>query len=365
VDWNTLQPRIGVAYDVTGRGTSVLRASFDRFDAIQGTFLAETLNPNGFSGNSYSWIDTNGDGIPQTSEWLSPANLLSGAGGLFTRVDKHLQRPYSQEVNVGYEQQIVSDIRVAANYYYRSIKQQYAERNMANLPSDYAPMASINPLTGAPITIYNLDPAKVGLSDFLITNIPSLDDNAYHAVEFTAQKRMTKRWQLLSGFTIQRKKGTYSRGLTDDFNNPNNNINRANSILDYDAPYVFKLDGSFQFPGSVGFSTNYQHYTGYPLDPNLGPPTAVFQGLNQGPTSVIVQTRGATRLPSINLLNLRLSRPTKLGDRFLLEPLVDLFNVTNANTLTGQVSTVGPNFLRPTDQVLNPFIARFGLRFSF
>lgn len=371
VSWNTIQPRIGVAFDLSGKGTSVLRASFDRFDLVQGTYLAETLNPNGFSSNSYRWIDANGDGIPQPSEWLSPANLISSAGGVFTRVDPHLKRPYSEEVNVGFEQQLFHDLRVGVNYYYRSNKQQYAEENVANLPGDYTPVTSLNgvpitnPLTGQPFTLYNLNPAKVGLSDFLITNIGSLDNNSYNAVEFTAEKRMTHKWQLLSGFTIQQKKGTYSRGLTDDFNNPNNNVDRNNSILDLDATYVFKLASIFQLPAGVQFATNYQHYTGYPLDPNFGPPSAIFQGLNQGPTSVIVETRGKTRLPSIDLLNLRFSRPISFRDRFTLEPIVDLFNVTNANTLTGAVSTVGPNYLSPTDQVLNPFIARFGLRFSF
>ena len=109
---------------------------------------------------------------------------------------------------------------------------------------------------------------------------------------------------------------------------------------------------------------NYQHYTGYPLDPNNGPPTAVFENLNQGQVSVIGETIGNIRLPNVNIVNLRLSRPTHLGDRFNLEPIVDLFNIGNANTVISEVPTGGSSFEKPTNQI-NPFIARFALRLSF
>ncbi len=43
---------------------------------------------------------------------------------------------------------------------------------------------------------------------------------------------------------------------------------------------------------------------------------------------------------------------------------MDLFNVTNNNAVTSEVEPFGPNFLRPVN-VLNPFVARFGLKVSF
>ena len=370
--WNTFRPRIGAAYDLTGKGRSVLRAYFGQFDLIEGAELAEQINPNGLSTQTYTWNDTNGDGIPQQGEWDLPANLVSASGGVVTTVDPNLKRPYTTEVNVGYEQQAFSSVMLGINYYYRTIKNEYAERNLANPTSDYTATqidnqgsSLVNSITGTPITLYNLNPAVVGQSNYLITNIPELNNNSYNGLEITAQKRMSNGWQLLAGYTLQQQKGTYRRGLTDDFNNPNNEINRTNAILNYDATQMFKVLSNYTLPtAGLDIGINYQHYTGYPLDPNNGPPTAVFENLNQGQVSVIGERVGNIRLPNVNILNLRLSRPTHLGERFTLEPIADLFNLTNANTIISEVPTGGSSFKRPTNQ-LNPFIARFGLRFSF
>jgi hypothetical protein len=369
--WNTFRPRLGAAYDLTGKGTSVLRAYFGQFDILQGAGLAEQINPNGLSEQVYKWNDTNGDGIPEQSEWDSPANLIAASGGVVTTVDKNLKRPYTNELNVGYEQQVFSSMTVGVNYYFRNIKEQFAGENLANPASDYTATTVddsgnplINSITGKPITLYNLNPADVGLSNYLITNIPELDTNHYNGVELTATKRMSKGWQLLAGYTIQQQKGTYTRGLGDDFNNPNNEINRKNAVLNYDATQMFKVLSNYTLPKSISLGINYQHYTGYPLDPNNGPPTAYFENLNQGQVAVIGEAIGNIRLPNVNIVNLRFSRPTHLGERFTLEPIADLFNIADSNTVVSEVPTGGSSFEKPTNQ-LNPFIARFALRFSF
>ena len=55
VDWNNISPRIGVAYDPTGKGTSVIRFGYGIYYIMQGTGLAETANPVGLSGKYYAW----------------------------------------------------------------------------------------------------------------------------------------------------------------------------------------------------------------------------------------------------------------------------------------------------------------------
>jgi outer membrane receptor for ferric coprogen and ferric-rhodotorulic acid len=50
---------------------------------------------------------------------------------------------------------------------------------------------------------------SVGLSNYLITNIPELNTYQYNGVELTIQKRMSKGWQVLAGYTSQQQKGIY------------------------------------------------------------------------------------------------------------------------------------------------------------
>ncbi len=382
VVWNNVAPRIGGAYDLTGKGRAVIRASYSRFYRIEGTEIAEAVNANGLGGQGYKWTDSNGDGLPQSGEFLSPANLLFSFGGIATRIDPNLKHPYSDQVSVGYEQQVYKDLHVGVTYYYRTNKNQVGQLNAAITAADYSPITQltpfpttadpnpatqpiVNPLTNQPLTIFAVNPSLVGQSDLLVTNIPSLDSNSYHGLEFTAVKRFSSRWQVLAGFTVQREKGTWANpnGITaDNFNDPNLDINRKNSYLDFDSTYIFKLGGTYDLPWHVTTSVNFQHYTGYPIQP-----TKVFSGqeLPQNSETVALQPAGTVRLPSVNLLGLRISRPFSVWEsRLTLEPLVDLLNIGNSHTVVSEVTSFGGAYLKPSD-LLHPFVTKFGLRVKF
>lgn len=373
IEWNNVSPRLGIAFDVTGHGTSVVRASYGRYYKMEGTGLVEAVNPVGFAGQTFKWTDTNGDGIPQPSEWKDPANFVSGFGGISTHIDPKLSRPYSDEFSVGFEKQLWSDLRLSASYFYRVKKNLVGLKNLAQPTSDYSPISTlngqpiVNGVTGQPLTLFTLNTAPPA-PNILLTNISELDDNAYHGVEFDAVKHLSHRWQLLGGFTIQRQKGVFCCAgssddaiFGDDFNDPNRDINRRNNFLNNDATYVFKVDSTYELPWKFNTSVNFQHYTGFPFQP-----TQVFSGpeLNQLSTTVILQPAGDLRLPSVNLLNVRFAREFVFRDRIHVEPMVDLFNLTNAQTVVSKVQTFGPNYLFPTNTI-NPFLARFGLKVNF
>ena len=165
---------------------------------------------------------------------------------------------------------------------------------------------------------------------------------------------------MLSGFTVQRWKGTFSSGLTDDFNNPNRGINRTNAYLQNDATYMYKTAGTYNFPKGVTASANFQHYTGYPIAP-----AAVFtSGLNQRTETITVQTRGVERLPALNFLNARFGYNGRLTERIRMQPAVDIYNLFKRNPYTAIVQTVGPNYKKPSTALGQRFV-RFDLRIEF
>jgi len=379
-DWNTVSPRIGVVFDPTGKGNSVVRFGYGMYYIMQGTGLAETANPNGLITLTFPWTDTNGDKIPQLSEWL-PANATPVASSGGAQINSSMSRPYSEEISAGYEKQLWRDLRVGATYYYRTKKNLYGTENAAVSKSDYVPITTlngspiINPLTNQPMTLYSFQPAnpsKYGLFNNLVTNVPQLDNNSYGAAEFTAVKRLSHKWQILGGFTIQRQKGVFGRGFSDEatgdnFTDPNNDINRNNNYLNLDSTYVFKVDSTYELPGKFGTSVNFQHYTGFPIQPTETFSIPNGQGTPVGET-VILQPAGIQRLPSVNQLNLRLSREFIFRDRWHLSPTVDFFNLTNSQTVIAEVTQYTPPgggfYLKPA-LAINPFVTRFGLRFTF
>ncbi len=126
--------------------------------------------------------------------------------------------PYSDEVTAGVEHQVMRDMRVGAMYYYRTNRDQLGVRNLAVPTSAYTPFTvhgaeRAGRAAGGPkpttVTVYNLHPAFNGLQNNILDNDPYLDTK-YNGIEFTANKRFSKNWQMVAGLTIGKNTG----GLT-------------------------------------------------------------------------------------------------------------------------------------------------------
>ena len=365
-DFNlNVAPRLGISYDLFGKGRTALKAYYGRFYNQFGSEIAEAINPNARINIQVPWIDRNND------LRLDPGELnlatFTGFGGVFPRMDQGATRPYSDEMNVGVDHELVANLAVSVSYHRRQHRNGLAIVDLARPASAYTASTRTysDPQRGAQtITVYSLDPALVTRRDRVITNVDVLESD-YNGVQFSFNKRMSNRWQLLGGLSLQKHEGfNHSGTFTDptsstDLNNPNYRLNRAGSAIFTDIPWSFNVSGSYQLPYEVTFSGKVTARDGDPLMR-----TITIGGLPQGSETLWVQPRGVDRTETVSkFVDVRFAKRFAVGAS-RLEASADVFNILNANPVLAQNEAIGSTLGRPS-RILAPRIVRFGVTVRF
>jgi carboxypeptidase family protein len=365
-DFNlNVAPRVGISYDLFGRGRTAVKAYYGRFYNQFGSEIAESINPNARINVQVPWIDRNNNLAFDPGE-LNLATF-TGFSGVFPRMDQSATRPYSDEMNVGVDQELVPNLGVSVSYHRRQHRNGLAIVDLARPASAYTPVTRTytDPVLGAQtITAYSLDPALVTRRDRVIANVDVLESD-YNGVQFSFNKRMSNRWQLLGGLSLQKHEGfahsgTYTDpGSSTDLNNPNYRLNRPGSAIFTDIPWSFNLSGSYQLPYDVTFSGKFTARDGDPLMR-----TITIAGLPQGSETLWVQPRGVDRTETVSkFVDVRFAKRFAVGVS-RVEGSVDVFNILNANPVLAQNEAVGTTLGRPS-RILAPRIVRFGATVRF
>ncbi len=359
-------PRLGVSYDLAGNGRTAVKAYYGRFYNQFGSELAEASNQNAFTQLQVPWVDPNGNRRVDSGE-LNLSTFTGFAAGLFPSIDANARRPYSDEINVGVDHQLMPNFAVSVSYHRRQHRDGLTILDGARPTSAYNSVTRTynDPQRGMQtINVFSLDPALATRRDRVITNVEGLRSD-YDGVIFSVNKRLSNRWQLLAGLTLQNHKGfahdgTFTNtGPLTDFNNPNYQLNRADSVVFTDIPWAFGLSGSYQLPYQVVVSGKYTAAGGGPLNRTL-----VVSGFPQGSETVWVQPRGVDRTEVVNkFVDVRFAKRLTVG-LARLEGTLDVFNLMNANHVTGQLEAVGSTIGRP-NRILTPRIIRFGVTARF
>ncbi len=275
------------------------------------------------------------------------------------------KRPYSDNFDIGIQHEIMPNFSIGFTYHRRQHRRGVG-RPDRNRPTDAYSPVSVNyddPVDGpSTVTVFNADPSILtGGRDLYITNVEQINSD-YNGFEIIARKRYSNNWQLLGGVTYGDHKGfDYSSDYIhlSDFNNPNFTLNRDNGSVWTDLPWTFKMSGSYTFAHNIQLAGKWEGRAGVPLTRRL-----TVSGLNQGTETVYVAQRGTDRPESVTaFVDLSLSWTKNIG-RSRVEPMVQIFNIMNKETVLNQQTLVGSTWSSPT-RYLSPRIIRIGIKWTF
>jgi hypothetical protein len=93
-------------------------------------------------------------------------------------------------------------------------------------------------------------------------------------------------------------------------------------------------------------------------DPNRTTP------LLHGNMTIMAEKVGTYYLPAINVINLRAQKEFAIKDTQRLQLMLNIFNLTGAETVTDVVETTGRFFRQPSTNISGT-VVRFGTRYMF
>jgi outer membrane receptor protein involved in Fe transport len=366
VTWNNWAPRIGLSLPLGSSNRTVVKATYGWYNfATQGNY-ADPYNPNAAATTTYRWNDLNGNRDFNDGEL---GTFVSATGASASAINPDLKQPKTHEATASLETQIASNFSARASYVYRREVDRYQNVNVLRPYEAYSvAIPNVDPGPdgvrgtaddGGPITVYDYAAEYAG-SAFVRNMDVNTDgyENSYHSIEVAAQKRMSNKWQLVTSFLA-----TYVDEWRSDtaLTTPDGIPESPNQDYFPKAQYwewAFKLAGSYDLPWGLQAAGTFTSQSGSVWGRDVR-----FTAPRISAVIIRVEDPAARRLPTQNILNLRLEKRQKIGPGTAAFQL-DVFNVTNTNVETGVTARSGASFGQITG-IIPPRIARLGVSYTF
>jgi hypothetical protein len=371
--WGRLAPRAAVAWDVTGRGKTVLKATYGWFNTEAA--ISADYNQYTIFTTDYRWHDVNGDGKYQTGEVNLDTNgpdFVSTTSAANARINPDLRLSHVHETTASLEHELAPHLAVRGLFVQKRIADSYTTINILrpysayNIPiprRDPGPDGLLSTADDGPmVTIYDYDPAYRG-SNFVgnqATNRPDGRSDYYNSYEGSVSRRLAGSWSLLAAYTATKYHRWLSPGAVPT--SPNDDF----FALDEKWRWNLKVNGNYNLPhdflvgaivelvnGSLGQRT----YVFRPTDPS-GPPLRQLAS-----ATVRLEPYGTHQEPHQTTFNARVAKRFALSGK-ALNVSFDVLNVTNSNAITAVSYVSGPSFGRVTD-ILPPRTLRVGVTFDY
>jgi hypothetical protein len=387
--WTAPAPRLGIAYDLDGKGKTVAKSTFGIFNHAMTEDFAQSYNQNARISTRYRWHDLNGNNDYDPGEVdlsLNGPDFISVSGASNNIINPDLQQPKTYELSLGLEREVMNNFGAKLLYVYKrqtglykaagiNVLRPYSAYTVQITRRDPGPDGNLGTADdGGNVTLYDY-PNQFAGGAFVgqkVTNSPDDRPDAFHTIEVSLNKRMSQKWELSA---------TYSR----TFNHRWINVNSAGTgvvvagaisespnqdyfPLDETQEWYFKGVGTYELPYGIYTSAYVQSVSGAPTYR-----TYVFRAVdpaggtrlpNSATITLPLEPFGASQLPTLTSVNWRASKRLALPNKQRLELVIDLFNALNANTVTSQSFVSGPTY-GAISAIVPPRIVRLGVTYSF
>jgi len=407
--FDNLAPRLGLAWDFTGKGKGKLFLNYATELEVP-IPLDVNVRAGGGSSQSDKNFNVNRYGAP-TNATVVPGisgNLGIGIvnlGNSATPIDPGLKPPSIGEASGGIQYEIGRGMTLEARGVYRW------ERNVVEDGSfdDGNTYFLFNPGrrgTGTQTTTEDLACADPTIGCF------GHAARYYRALAFSATKRFTNNYQFIASYTYSSLTGNYEGLFRNDNGQSDPNITSLFDLvsllageygrLPNDRPHQFKFNGSYRTPWKLVISGNFYAQSGTPFNALIPHPvygnnegfcqniggigfvcnprgTAIVPTVTATQTGFpnIVESIGTNRTPFTTNLDLGFYYPIKFGEKRELRLTGDWFNVLNSqravtldqtfliNSGVTGVPPVPNPFWGAALLVQAPSAVRFGAKFTF
>jgi hypothetical protein len=374
-DLEQWQPRLGLAWNVAGKGTTIVRVTAGIYDARTPANLFQRITTD--NGPVQALIDSKVDksvlGFLHFPDMLAavPAGVKLAVPSIFGFA-QDFRNPRSFQTSATVEREFGRDLIVSAGYIHNSTwnLQRRLDRNLFRPTIDAAGMP-----------IFPKDRPNPAISRFTVNE--SSAHSRYDGLLLSASQRLAKRVQFQINYTL-------ARTLDDDSNERNFSKEGALNPFDLtlerayskqDVRHNLSFTGLTELPGGFTFSAIVLTHSAFPYSAIIGADTQ-NDGNDFNDRAIIdghVSGRNTFREPAFFNLDLRLLKSFGLGEGRKLELTGELFNVTASDnkffgpdsvsefgTPTNPNKTAGlPLFAPSSARFGGPRQLQLGLRFAF
>jgi hypothetical protein len=350
-------PRVGAVWDPLRNGKSKVFASYGRYYQMIPQDIQTRALGNGINVAAYNYTPDKSDTVASMYDYPTPffyaGDYVPGLKGT-----------YQDELVAGVEYQFAKDWSVGVKGIYRSLGRVLEDR--CDLGDSRVGIGDlVPPGTIATCVMVNIGEGEIGqvkdpnnpqcFSDYPKNTVPAPCESVrasryFRGLQLDLTRRFADRFYLIASYLYSKLEGNYD-GLVNQYRvqtAPGENIDfdyldvvpNAYGRLALDRRHQFKVSGSYAFTFGLQAGINSYVFSGAPLS-IIGTASVPNGGLYPG---VYLVPRGSNgELPWTYNVDLHLEYPVRLGAVSVI-PIVDVFNVTNVQQVTGVDQDYNKNY---------------------